>query len=113
MVLIDKLINVDSSIETAVHALEKVRDDFIKSFSHIDLFLGCQLLVTRRRHAICRFSAELASCKFHHVYNQLFLVNVSIVVGIDQLKLPHKVLSDLSEVPFSLDHIRTVNVDII
>jgi hypothetical protein len=35
------------------------------------------------------------------------------VVGIDQLKLPHKVLSDLSEVPFSLDHIRTVNVDII
>ena len=104
MVLLHKLILVDSLILTAIHALKEARNNLFETIPQIiDLLLI---------HGVA-LEAFLIGSQGEHVLDQLILVHDAVFVCIDRIELLVQVQSHLLVVSFALDRIRTVNVDVV
>lgn len=105
MEVIDELLHIDALVTGLVHALEEPRHDIVESCP--------QLFFLFRRHLRRALHTLSITCQVQHVLDELFFVYITVLVGINHLKLLDQVLPDLSQVPFSLDSVGAVNVNVI
>ena len=105
MEVIDELLHIDALVTSLVHALEQSGHDIVESCPQLFFLFG--------RHLGQALHALSITCQVQHVLDELFFVDITVLVGIDHLKLLNQVLPDLGQVPFSLDSVRAVNVNVI